>query len=431
MNPSQVGGAVRWLLLFVSLIFSGALILEAGRTWMAAFFSQSSDPADWERAAALEPGNADYWQRLGRYRQWDFQNADLRRAVADYERATQINPRSAYLWMDLASAYEMAGDLRRAREAFEKAKANYPISSEVAWNYGNFLLRSGEFPKAFAEIRRAISADPSLAALAVSVCWRAGADVERIFAEVVPPHPAAYLDAVDFFLGQQEIDSALRIWSRIPGLHEPIDLKRSFGLIEELARRGRVVEARDVWRQALAAARREPPASIRDSLVWDGGFEGDFLNGAFGWRQVTSAEASVDFDSSAPHSGSRSLQITFDGSANVDFEHVVQRLVVEPGTRYRFQAYLKLDGVSTDSGIRFRIFDYPRVSDIDLLTPSLTGTLPWTMQELEFTTGRDTRLLAIALRRQRSLKLDNKIRGTVWVDDVSLVPVPAAPQAKR
>jgi hypothetical protein len=37
-------------------------------------------------------------------------------------------------------------------------------------------------------------------------------------------------------------------------------------------------------------------------------------------------------------------------------------------------------------------------------------------------------LLIIALRRVPSWKFDNKLRGTVWVDDVSLVPVAGGPK---
>ena len=420
MRSSPAGA--RWLLIFVLFVFAAFISFEAGRLWVAAAYARSSDPADWERAAALEPGNAAHWQRLGRFHQWDFANTDLRRAITEYEHATQANPHSPYSWVELAGAYEMAGNVPRAREAFERAKAAHPISSQVAWNYGNFLLRAAKFPEAFAEIRRAISIDPSLAALAVSVCWRAGADVPRIFAEVVPPHAPAYLDALDFFVRQGDLNLAMDAWARLQNLREPIDLKRALPLVDELIRAGRAEDARRVWQQAVAEAHRNPTGP-KGSLVWDGGFEEDFLRGGFGWRQADAPGVSVSFDQSAPHSGSRALLLAFDGTTNVDFGHVLQYIAVEPSTRYRVQAYFRLDDVSTDSGIHLRVFDLRNPQALDLSTPDLTGTLPWTLRELEFTTGPETRLLAITLRRAPSRKLDNKIHGSVWVDDVSLLPI--------
>ena len=55
-------------------------------------------------------------------------------------------------------------------------------------------------------------------------------------------------------------------------------------------------------------------------------------------------------------------------------------------------------------------------------TPNLLGSQSWAEQKIEMVTGPDTSLLQIVLRRTRSDKLGNKIRGTAWIDDVALVP---------
>ena len=430
--PPSLGERIRTRILPAALLVVAVLlILDAGRLALADFYDQSSDPADWERAAAIEPGNAVHWHRLGRYRLWDFQNADLRRAIGYYERATRLNPRSPFSWLDLASAYEMAGDSVRARQAFEQAKSAYPISAEVAWNYGNFLLRSGNLPEALAEIHRAVLTDPSFEPLAVSVCWRAGVSFDQIFDQVVPPRARAYLSAADFFLGEGDINSALKTWARAQALNEPIELARSFPFLEQLIRLARPSEARLVWQQALAKTNRKAPAVAPGSLIWDGGFEESFPNGGLGWQRLNATGASIGLDSSVHRSGTSALRVSFDGSANIDFEHVRQVVVVEPRTRYRFEAYVRCEGVSTDSGPQFRIFDRHHPAALNVQTQSLTGTLAnWTPQELEFVTGPDTHFLFVILQRRPSRKLDNKLSGTLWADDVSLVPLHVASQAK-
>ena len=101
-----------------------------------------------------------------------------------------------------------------------------------------------------------------------------------------------------------------------------------------------------------------------------------------------------------------------------------RRIHVQHGNR--FAAHLRTDGITTDSGVRFAIF--PRgTGEKAILTPNLIGTQPWALDETEFTTGPQTRLVEILLRRMPSQKFDNRIQGTVWVDDVSLTPAPPGP----
>ena len=83
-------------------------------------------------------------------------------------------------WMDLADAYEAVGEPSRAREAFAKAQSAHPISSDVAWRYGNYLLRQRDYPQAFAQMRRALETDPSLTAQAISECSKVSSDLPTV-----------------------------------------------------------------------------------------------------------------------------------------------------------------------------------------------------------------------------------------------------------
>jgi hypothetical protein len=102
-------------------------------------------------------------------------------------------------------------------------------------------------------------------------------------------------------------------------------------------------------------------------------------------------------------------------------------VLVKPGTRYRFRGFLHTDQITTDSGVRFEIRDPSQPRDLNLLTPNETGTQPWTLEEVDFTTGPRTHMIRIALRRMPSERLDNRINGTVWMDDVAVFPMSAAP----
>jgi tetratricopeptide (TPR) repeat protein len=395
----------------------------AGKVWLAASWSASSDPDLWLRAANLEPTNADYWYRLGLYEKWNFELGDLRQAVVYYQRATQANPRSDTSWMELAVAYEALGQTARARDAFEKAQSSHPISSEVAWRYGNFLLRQGDIFEAFAEIRRALVTDPSLTVVGVSECLKASKDLPRILTEVLPAQNRYYLIALDYFLSQHQTDAALTVWDRLLGLKQTFEMAQVVPLVNELIGQNHVEDAQRVWRQALRASSWPQDEGGSSSLIFNGGFEHDLLNGGFDWREVPVPGAAFSFDSSVVHSGTHALRITFDGSTNLDFQNLRQFLVVDPRHRYHFAAYLRTQAISTDSGIRFAIYDASRPAALQIITSDLVGTHSWSLVETELTTGPETRLLTIVLQRVPSWKFDNKLGGTVWVDDVSLVPV--------
>jgi hypothetical protein len=423
MRISLEGARARWLLSVGISLVAGGLAFLAGRVWLAAHWEADWDPDRLVRAANLEPTNADYWDRLGYYETWNFEHRDLRRAVQYDQRATEANPRSDVYWMDLADVYEAIGESAHAREAFEKAQGAHPSSSDVAWRYGNFLLRQKNNSQAFAELRRALVTDPQLTVEAVSECSKISDDLPKTLSEVLPQQTQYYLQALDYFLAQHQSDAALVVWNQLLALKPAPTMADAVPLVTGLIGEQRLEDAQRVWRQALGSTGWPPDEVGAPSVVFNGGFEHDLLNGAFDWREDPVPGAAFGSDRDVVHTGERAVRITFDGSANVDFHHLSEFCLVEPHERYHLSAYLRLEGITTDSGIRFAISDPFHPADLQVLSPDLAGSRPWSLIEADFVTGPQTHLLTIALRRVPSWKFDNKLRGTVWVDDVSLVPV--------
>lgn len=405
---------------------AGSLTFETGKVWLAAHWAWSANPEVWLRAARLEPDNAEYWHRLGLFAQWDIDQGGLPQAILYYKEAVQINSGSDIYWMDLAGAYESLGNASGAREAFEHARASHPASSEVAWRYGGFLLRRENISEAFSEFRRALMTNPTLTASAISQCSKEGESARRIVDEVLPPESRYYFMALDYFLSQRQTDAMLTTWDRILTLRQPFQMQWTVPFVNELISRDRPEEAQRVWQQALGAAGWPQQDTGNSSLVFNGGFEIELLDGGFDWREEPIPGASFGFDTSGTLSGMRSLRIVFDGTANLDFQNLMQFVPVVPRHRYHFSAYLRTQDISTDSGVRFALFDPIHPSLPQLLTPNVVGTQPWSKVGIDFSAGPETRLLVIALRRIPSWKFDNKLRGSVWVDDVSLIPIPGA-----
>ena len=390
---------------------------------LASHYGASSNPDDWVLASRIETANAENWYRLGRYRQLDFEHSDIPLAVSYYRRAVELDPHSPFYKLDLASALEMTGSAVEAEKYFRAAQENSPISAEVSWRYGNFLLRQQRLPEAYAEIHRALVVDSKLLPLAVSRAWHSDPEARVLLDQVLPKTAEGDWVALSFLVQEQEGTAALTVWNHLIGLKPSINWKEVSPFIDMLVNQGRFDEAGSVWRQATSTEGTTfPPASPTGSLVFDGGFESDLSNAGFGWRQQAIPGADFGFDTEEKHSGSRSARIIFDRTQNLSYEHLSQWVLVAPGTRYIFRGFLRTDHISSDSGMRFEITDPRQPKDLDVLTPNETGTQPWTMEEVEFTTGPQTHMIRVLLRRLPSARIDNKLSGTVWVDDVAILP---------
>jgi alpha-L-arabinofuranosidase len=158
------------------------------------------------------------------------------------------------------------------------------------------------------------------------------------------------------------------------------------------------------------------------NLLRNSGFEGDF----FGWnRDPDPPGALTEIDSTIAHTGSRSLRITFDGSADVNYWHVNQSIPVEPNTTYRLQAYLRVSGVHSFQSVCLIVTDGRGWDTQGYSTPDLYTTQDWTLvSTIDITTLPDAQSLWVAVGRG-DVGGKFPISGTVWVDDVTLVRLPA------
>jgi tetratricopeptide (TPR) repeat protein len=426
MPEQSANPARRWTAAAIAMVAAVWFCYAGAKHALANHYAISSSPQDWERATRIEPGNAEIWYRLGRFRQLDFDNADVPLAISYYQRAIKLNPRSPYYKLDLAGALEMAGNNGEADSNFRAAQAAYPISAEVSWKYGNFLLRQDRLPEAYAEIHRAVMVDPKLIPLAVSRVWHSDPNVHLLLDQVLPDTSEAYSQALAYLADAQDPTAALEVWRRLIAKDPRTDMKWAFKLTDMLVAQERFEEAGTVWHQATGRDIGSAPAYAGNSLVYDGGFEKDISGGGFGWRQSDAMGADFDFDMDVKHSGSRSARLIFDGTENLSYEGLFQFVLVSPGTRYHFQGFLRTDQISTESGMRFEIVDPKDQQHLDVVTPNETGTLPWTLEQIDFTTRPQTHLILIRFVRRPSERLDNKLRGTVWIDDVAIVPAGAS-----
>jgi tetratricopeptide (TPR) repeat protein len=402
----------------MAFLFAGALSLFGIRAAMAAHYVSLNTRAGFETAVRLEPNDPHMWYFLGRYWQFDPVEADTSRAIRAYRTSLGLNPLSADTWLDLASAYETEGEIDAARKAFLEAKHVYPVSSEVLWSYGNFLLRQNELDSAFAEFHGAIEENSELAGEAVRICRHVEPDFNQILYRVLPPKAEAYLGVLWELTEEADTTDALKVWSKLFVLHPKLHSREVIQFVDGLLHSQQTSDAARVWRQAVTLMDLPKMDDPAGSLIWDGGFETDVSGGALAWRFEPRQSHVISYDHNIVHSGLRALRLDLDQKTISGFVDVCQLVVVEPKTAYEFSAWLRTKDMAKEGGIFFRLATPGLQASPVFETSKLLGTNEWTKVSMPWTSPDESRLAQVCLARLRAY---DQHHGTTWVDDVSLL----------
>jgi hypothetical protein len=389
-------------------------ILLAGRLFVASAYGERPELPSLERAARLDSGNADYRNHLGRY--YALVARDPAAAIEPYRAAVQLNPHSARYWFDLASAYQVLGDISNQTWALEHAIEADPTTPDVAWEAANFYLVQGENERALREFHVVLENEPSLAGPSIQFCWRINPDVDMLLRDVVPSNSTAYIAFLTLLMTKQETAATAKVWNAMmasPGQFEP---RYAYNYIQYLFDHQDVDEARLAWQQAAPRFGLSSYLPTRNNLIVNGDFNLDVLNGGFDWQYEKQPSVALTLDPSDFHSGHRSLLITFDGPA-VNDAGIRQFIAVQPKTLYDFSAYYKIGEIQGAGAPHLTIQDaFTRAVLYD--SDELKEAGFWKSATGEFTTGDDCKLLVLHIRR---LPAGSPIRGKLWVDDFRLV----------
>jgi cytochrome c-type biogenesis protein CcmH/NrfG len=421
------------IFLVVSLLYCMYL---AARQGIAAWYFQKASPEAIQTAIKWDPQNPEYYDALATVTHLYAAGGNSAEVVRLCEKATALSPYNAFYWADLGAAYEWSGRRNDALRAFTSAHALFPNSPEINWKVANFYVRTGKISDALRALKEVLLEDPSKERQVFVLAANATADNQEILREMLPPSAPVLLDYLGFQIETNRMDPAAQTWANLLELKSPFDPARAFPYLDALIQHNDVDHLTEAW--AALSARFPQEISVRESkpnLITNGNFTLVPLNGGLDWRVIPVQGASATVDAATGIDGSKSLRINFDGTQNLDYAHVLQYVPVMPNTFYKFSAYMRAQGLTTDSGPRFVLqgaYDPAELVDVSskaanpikfsISTENLTGTSDWSPHQLEFKTTGNTRLLIVKVARPASHKFDNKLAGTVWIAGVTLLP---------
>jgi hypothetical protein len=414
----------RGLLVIGSLIVALWVSFFGVRSGIAGLAGEGNSIGDLRLAVRLEPRNPEFWYRLGHYQQFNLEQPDVVASVESYQKAVALNPGYTDAWLDLGTTYELDGNNAAARDAFLHAKKTYPASADVAWRYGNFLLREGALPEAFTELRLALQADPRRAGAVFSRVYRADPDIDSILNDLLPPLPSVYVDAIGEAVDSQQLAVAQTMWIRLMKLNPHLQLWQFDRFVGALQTHRDYDAARQVWDQGTSTMNLPPLIQPRDSVLWDPSFESGIINRSFAWFFRPLEEGvHTELDTNEKLSGKQSLRLTFDGKHNPGSDVACASGVVTPGAKYLFSGWVKTKDITGDQGVRFHLKSVGGNAQIPLVaTSEVHGTTSWALIEQDWAAGPGVHRVDVCISREPSTNPDIHISGDAWVDDVTLVP---------
>ena len=329
----------------------------------------------------------------------------------------QRDPAEPYAWEDLGDSLVNAGRTPEARYAYSQAVTLGPHIPYMLYRAAEFFLSLGEYREGLNLMGRTLESDPTYSAAAFRTYDKRHVRIDEILRSGLPNQSAgqAYVRRL---IADGHAEAAATAWKWIV-LKGWADDKLAAEYVGSFIEAQKPDAAARVWAEYVGERCGD---YLKSNYVFNGDFESNLTPSVFDWKLWDHAGFTISIDLEVASTGHRAARIRFDGTENVASTALTTSAFVPVG-RYRFQAYVKTDGITTDRNVSFEISAQDVIKPTEVFHVSAetpTGTGDWRLIEREFQVPPNAGLVQIRVLRRPSLKFDNKINGTVWIDQVRI-----------
>lgn len=367
-------------------------------------------------ALKYDSGNASYHYLLGKFYHVNIENPDPGKATSHYRRSIALNPLQPGAWIELSKIYQLDGKAAEAEYVLARAVKISPNDPALMWEAGTFWLMNNMIDRAVPVLRRYIMTVPGKQQEVYDLCWNLKLGNPYILSNLVPPGYKFQSEYLSYLIATKRPDEAQEVWNGIDfnSLEQKLFIDYVNFLIDT-----RLYDQADVaWRTVTGRLDGAEKAD-RASLVWNGGFEQEILNGGFDWVINEAKGVDVFLEDSIHMTGSRALGVKFDGMENPDVTIAQQVVRVSPSTSYTLKGYIRSDSLTTTNGLFISVEGH-KCEGLYKRSDVITGTNFWREVSTDFETPSGCSAAVVRIRREKSAKFDNKIMGVAWIDGISL-----------
>ncbi len=416
-----------------ALVFTGVAIILAIPLWFA-----MQSLRDDRLYAAVELGEVDSVSLKPR----PFQLESVRRAalqmlyVEPYEPATieqflryalKFRPLYGPNWLDLAELMQREGKVDVSRASLTSAANLMPTQGEMQWRVAMLSAALGENAIALQALGRFTSSQPQNTLVAYSIANRLVDDGDDVIESLLPDEDSPLVlrksvatRLLRSGLDTENLDLVKLVWSQSEEIRQDREWTR--GLASRVFSVGDTPFLHEVWKSVIGEERS--PGHIRN-----GGFEQDMVGHVFGWTTSEVEGAKISIDKDERFNGRLALRIEFDGSVNINFNHVRQVVPIAQSGVYEVKGYWKGNEVTTRTGIYVEVSADVDEERVVARTKSQFGSWDWGPFKVQVQVPEGTQHLQIRFRRRPTDRLDKLQSGSVWFDELTLVRVGDIPEA--
>jgi hypothetical protein len=343
-------------------------------------------------------------------------NSNLPTAIVEYENAVRLRPDDYVLWLALARARELNGEMDHALAAARRAVPLAPFYAQPHWQLGNLLVRGGQLDDGFKELRLAGASNPTLLPGIIDLAWQLSkGDVQFVKRSIQPRSSESYKALAEYFKKRGEATEAIAMFSFAGSDTEVVRAREQY--LKELLAAKKFKEAYQLWSIGRGFGSNNAVGAIIDP-----GFEQESKldEPGFHWRAAGKGEGfHLALDATNPREGHSSLQVSFSGDSDPADPVISQLVLVEPLAHYQLHFAIRTEEI-VSGGL-------PSVAVVDGSNQQVlgqSGAFPqargdWRDYKIDFTTAETTAAIQIAVQRE-PCRSPCPIFGRLWLDSFSL-----------
>jgi hypothetical protein len=325
---------------------------------------------------------------------------------------------SDYRWrVELARAYEQAGEKEKAEAQFLMATRLAPSYASVRWNLGNFYLRQERLDDAVAQLKLAAAQNQTYREQVFSLAWDYfGKDPSQV--EQFAGESGEGRSHLAYFLAARgQAADALRVWNKLSDSEKSTQVAVARAVAQGFMGKRLFPQALEFSRQIGndqdAVPEKVTNGSFEHPLLGDGGSNFDWV--------ITRNDPKVEAvrDARVKHDGSRSMRLAFRNVVKPTVLELLQTVVVEPGHKYLLKFWVRTENLKSAGPPFVQIVNAVDDTAIARSEPFLDGTNEWREVIIPFTTPENCSGINI-----RTVRLDCGVEcpliGTIWYDDFEL-----------
>ncbi len=154
-------------------------------------------------------------------------------------------------------------------------------------------------------------------------------------------------------------------------------------------------------------------------LLNDGSFQEERMSYAFGWQVGKPKGSTWRIESDKGEEKSQVMHLHFSGTNNIAFNHLTQIVPLASARKYSLTGWLKTEKLTTDQRPYLEVVGY-NCTIAPANTEIVAKSQPWTPFTLTFNVSEDCEAVQVRVRRNPSKHFENLLAGDLWLRDLEI-----------